>query len=81
LFLGAVSVVRPATFLPGRHGLRELSALVRLYTNDEWTWQLRLLLLPADIPRIRLGTAGRLGWTTWLGTRAGIADDVVVQGK
>jgi type VI secretion system protein ImpH len=81
MVLGPVSLERLETFLPGRHGLRELSALVRLYTNDEWTWQLRLLLLPADIPGIRLGTAGRLGWTTWLGTRAGIADDVVIQGK
>ena len=79
MVFGPLTLARLETFLPGQRGLRELQALVRLYTNDEWTWQLRLLLLPAEIPRIRPGRAGRLGWTTWLGTRAGIADDVVIQ--
>jgi predicted component of type VI protein secretion system len=54
--------------------------LVRLFTNDEWTWQLRLLLLPEEIPRTQLGRrAGKLGWTSWLGTHQGVAEDVVIQ--
>jgi type VI secretion system protein ImpH len=63
-------------FLPGSRGIKELYALVRLYTNDEWTWQVRLVL--AEAPGVRLGGA-RLGWTTWLGGRHATADDVVLQ--
>ena len=68
-----------ATFCPGRAASRELHALVRLYTNDEWTWQLRLLLRDVEIPGVRLGGAGELGWTTWLGGRRATVDDVVIQ--
>lgn len=77
--LGPLTLARLESFLPGESALRELQALVRLYTNDEWTWQLRLLLLPEDIPRVRPGRSGKLGWTSWLGKRLGVADDVVIQ--
>jgi type VI secretion system protein ImpH len=80
MVFGPLTLARLKCFLPGQRGLRELQALVRLYTNDEWAWQLRLLLLPAEIPRIRLGRAGQLGWTTWLGTLRKLADEVVIQG-
>jgi type VI secretion system protein ImpH len=32
------------------------------------------------VPQLRLGQAGRLGWTTWLGTRTqpGDAEDVIL---
>jgi type VI secretion system protein ImpH len=67
-------------FLPGTAALRELHALVRLYTNDEWDWQLRLSMQDREVPPARLGTQGRLGWTTWLGQPHRVADDVVLQG-
>jgi type VI secretion system protein ImpH len=67
-------------FLPGSPGLRELVALVRLYTNDEWSWQLRLLLRAEEIPPLRLGGGARLGWSTWMGARAECAHDVAIQG-
>lgn len=79
IVFGPLTLARLETFLPGARGLRELQALVRLFTNDEWTWQLRLLLLPEEIPRTRLGLEGKLGWTSWLGTHQGIAEDVVIQ--
>ena len=44
-------------FLPGARGLTEMHALIRLYTNDEWAWQVRLLLRDADLPGMRLGSA------------------------
>jgi type VI secretion system protein ImpH len=44
-------------FLPGARGLSEMHALVRLYTNDEWAWQVRLLLRDAELPGMRLGRA------------------------
>lgn len=68
-----------ADFLPGSAGLTELHSLVRLYTNDEWEWQVRLLLRDVDIPGIALGRGARVGWTSWLGKRATKAQDVVIQ--
>ena len=31
---------------------------------------MRLVLRRDEVPRAALGSASRLGWTTWLGTRA-----------
>jgi type VI secretion system protein ImpH len=77
--MGPLTLGALQNFLPGGRGLRELHALVRLYTNDEWTWQLRLLLRDVEIPGIRLGSTGKLGWTTWLGERNQMADNVLIQ--
>lgn len=77
--VGPLELQSFADFLPGSRGLAELHALVRLYTNDEWTWQLRLLLREVEVPGIRLGDVGQLGWTTWLGGLGQTADDVVIQ--
>jgi type VI secretion system protein ImpH len=79
IVLGPLTLAQLEAFLPGGKGLSELHALVRLFTGDEWTWQLRLLLLPDEIPRTVLGQAGRLGWASWLGVHQGIATDVVIQ--
>jgi type VI secretion system protein ImpH len=79
IVLGPLALARLETFLPGEVGLRELRALVRLFTGDEWTWQLRVLLLPDETPRTVLGKNGKLGWISWLGFHRGIADDVVIQ--
>jgi type VI secretion system protein ImpH len=79
IVLGPLTLARLETFLPGEVGLRELHALVRLFTGDEWTWQLRVLLLADETPRTVLGKNGKLGWVAWLGSHPGIADDVVIQ--
>lgn len=79
IVLGPVGLERLKTFLPGESGLRELHALVRLFTGDEWTWQLRVLLRPDETPKTQLGKTGKLGWVSWLGAHRGIADDVVIQ--
>lgn len=79
IVLGPLTLQTLRNFLPGAPGLRELYSIVRLYTNDEWTWQLRLLLRDVEIPGIAMGRNGRLGWTTWLGKRRENADDVLIQ--
>lgn len=79
IVLGPLTLSTLKNFLPGARGLKELHALTRLYTSDEWTWQLRLLLRDREIPGIRMGRVGQLGWTTWLGKRRDTADDVLVQ--
>lgn len=65
-------------FLPGSRALRALRDLVRLYTSGEWSWQLRLLVNDGDAPGVSLGQVGRLGWTSWLGRKQGVAGDVVL---
>lgn len=66
-------------FLPGSRALRALGDLVRLYTSGEWSWQVRLLVDAGDAPGVSLGKVGRLGWTSWLGRKHGVATDVVLQ--
>jgi type VI secretion system protein ImpH len=64
--------------LPSSSTLETLAALVRLYTNDEWEWDLRLVLAPDATERMTLGRGARLGWTTRLGRAAGVREDIVV---
>lgn len=68
------------SFLPGSRALQELRHLVRFFTNDEWQWQLRILVTQRAAGGAALGQLGRLGWTSWLGGRRSIAEDVVIQG-
>jgi len=81
LTLGPLAIADFVNFLPGARGLAQLKSLVRLYTNEEWSWQVRLLLEPGDIPAMRLGEGGWLGWTSWLGSRRAIARDAVIEGS
>jgi type VI secretion system protein ImpH len=80
IVVGPLSLAQFSDLLPGSRALRELRALVRFYTNDEWSWQVRLLLRDVEVPGVTLGRQGRLAWTTWLGPRSHTADDVVLQG-
>jgi type VI secretion system protein ImpH len=81
LVLGPMSLDGLQHFLPGSSGLIELRTLVRFFTNDEWQWRLRILMRPGRVPGIELGRGAHLGWTSWLGTREGTADDVVIEGN
>ena len=42
---------------------------MRLFTNDEWSWQLRPILLAGEAPGSVSAAQARLGWTSWLGGR------------
>jgi type VI secretion system protein ImpH len=64
--------------LPGSDALEALSSLVRLYTNDEWDWDVRLVLSAAHSEPMCLGRKGRLGWTARLGSGPQAAVDVLV---
>jgi type VI secretion system protein ImpH len=81
IVLGPLRIADFVNFLPGARGLNQLKALVRLFTNEEWSWQVRLALEPADIPPIKLGESGWLGWATWLGPRSEVARDAVIAGS
>ena len=68
-------------FLPGGEALEQLVAAVKTYAGEEKAWDVQLVLRKAEIPATRLGRAGRVGLTTWLGTprRHADADDVVLR--
>jgi type VI secretion system protein ImpH len=79
IVMGPLTLPTFERFLPGTRGLRELADLVRLYTNDEWSWRLRLRLAAREVPAMQLGTGSRLGWTSWVGGRSTTAEDVIIQ--
>ncbi|MHB8727316.1 MAG: type VI secretion system baseplate subunit TssG [Casimicrobiaceae bacterium] len=79
--LGPLDYAAFTRFLPGSPAFDELAGIVRFFTNDEWSWQLRPTLAVSQAPGIELGRAGRLGWTSWLGGRADRVDDVVIRGE
>lgn len=59
--------------LPGGDLRRELAALVRFHGQDQFEFELRLILRAEDIRGVRLGEAdespARLGWGSWLASR------------
>jgi type VI secretion system protein ImpH len=72
--LGPLSLARYESHLPGGAPFVQLLAWVRNYVGREFAWDTRLVLKRSEVPAARLGGAGRLGWTTWLGTRSSDAD-------
>jgi type VI secretion system protein ImpH len=69
LVCGPIGFAEFKRLLPGRDSLRKLHGLVRNYLGDEFEWDLNLVLFARDVPALRLGQSGELGWTTWLGRR------------
>ncbi|MEM1436262.1 MAG: type VI secretion system baseplate subunit TssG [Pseudomonadota bacterium] len=67
-------------FLPEGASLAQLKDLVRLYLGDELAWDCQLALKAPEVPSVRLGQFGQLGWSSWLGERDSTqpATDVVV---
>jgi type VI secretion system protein ImpH len=63
---GPLSLAQYMRLLPGGDSLRRLVPLVRFYVGDELDWDVNLILTREEIPPLRLGEEGRLGWTTWL---------------
>jgi type VI secretion system protein ImpH len=79
--IGPLSYAQFKSFLRGESALRELSDLVRLYTNDEWSWQLRLQLAAGEAPTASLGKArSQLGRTGWLRSHRQVVREVVIAG-
>jgi type VI secretion system protein ImpH len=76
--LGPLDAAQFESMLPSSEAVARLTALVRLYTNDEWEWELRLVLAASTTEPMRLGRRGRLGWTTRVGWGPGTQIDLLV---
>lgn len=75
IVLGPLSQSDLNRMRPGSEGMSALLSLVRLYTNDEWGWDVRLTLDAGAAAPMSLGHGARLGWTSRIGR--GIRDDLV----
>ena len=67
--IGPITYADFCRLLPDGRSLSRLAPLVRNYIGDELSWDVLLILLREEVPSTTLGTAGRLGWTSWLGAR------------
>lgn len=74
LVLGPVGLDDYERMLPGGESFARLVAMVRNYAGDQYAWEVRLVLRCEEIPSVRLGVSGRLGWTTWLDADARFED-------
>jgi type VI secretion system protein ImpH len=94
IHLGPLTLAQYQSFLPStpahhpgaaRSGalLRKLVDWVRFYLCFELDWDVRLTLQRAEVPPLKLGLGGQLGWTTWLGTRRATTDaaDLCLDGE
>ena len=67
--LGSLTLAQYEAFLPGGALIEQLVDWVRLYLCFELAWDVRMMLRENEVPPLVLGRSGRLGWTTWLGSR------------
>jgi type VI secretion system protein ImpH len=81
IHIGPLTLDQYESFLPaarlaneGATLLRKLVDWVRFYLCLELDWDLRLHLKKEEVPALRLGVKGQLGWTTWLGRRRSATD-------
>ena len=66
LRLGPMTAAQFELFLPGGLCHARLHAWMKFYTRSELYWEAAIVLRKEDVPKTKLGSAGRLGYTTWL---------------
>ena len=74
VIIGPVRLVDFRRLLPGGDSLNRVRDLVRNYLGDQLDWDLNPVLTAPDVPGLRLGRGGQLGWTTWLLSRPASRD-------
>lgn len=75
LLIGPVDMLQAASLLPGGEGMRRLNDWVRHYAGLSLAWDVKLIVKKEALPGLRLGTAARLGWTSWLSSKPPARDD------
>lgn len=64
--LFAATLADYEAYLPGRRRADQLDDLVSFYLGEELEWDVELALPAGEAAPMRLGEAGRLGWTSWM---------------
>ena len=85
--MGPLTLAELCQFLPSGSAWRPLCQLIRFVAGQEFDFDLQLVLRAAEVPWCQLGATGehapRLGWSTWLKTRAFThdVDQTVLSGR
>ncbi len=70
IVLGPLTLERYAEFLPEGKSFKPLQAWVRFFSNDEWDFEVKLILEREQVPVCELGAEGvsgpQLGWVSWV---------------
>jgi type VI secretion system protein ImpH len=64
--MGPMRLMDFQRLLPNGGAFGRLKAWVLNYVGLELDWDVQLVLQAKEVPQIRLGHEGHLGWTTWL---------------
>lgn len=68
--IGPLGLHQYQDFLPKGTAFEPLQALVRFFTNDEFEFEVQLIMKKEEVPPCELGAEGdvapRLGWVTWM---------------
>ena len=74
IVVGPLSLAEYRRMLPGGGSFGKLIPIISNYAGDVLIWDLQLVLHRDEVPGIRLGQQGQLGWTTWLLPRRSLTD-------
>jgi len=70
IVLGPLTMERYADFLPHGRSFETLGGWVRFFSNDEWDFEVKLILEQEQVPACTLGVEGisgpQLGWVSWV---------------
>ena len=70
IVLGPLTLERYADFLPEGAAWESLRSWVRFFSNDEWDFEVKLILEREQVPACTLGAEGaagpQLGWVSWV---------------
>jgi type VI secretion system protein ImpH len=70
IVIGPLTLERYADFLPEGQSFEPLRGWVRFFSNDEWDFEVKLILEREQVPACTLGAAGvsgpQLGWVSWV---------------
>jgi type VI secretion system protein ImpH len=69
LRMGPMNLADLERLLPGGSSFKRLCDWIRQYVGEELTWDAQIVLRKEEVPKIQLGKAGLLGWTSWLKTK------------
>jgi type VI secretion system protein ImpH len=76
--IGPLSLEAYRDFLPDGSAFEPLRDLVRFFSNDEFEFEVQLILKRDEVPACELGAEGdaapRLGWITWMKSKPFDAD-------
>ena len=72
--LGPMKLFDYERLLPSGGAFQRLRYWVLNYCGEHFFWDAQFVLEAREVPETRLGSAGRLGWTTWLKSQPFVQD-------